>query len=848
MLTLLKLRKFTLAWIVACAALLVVPNIADAERARGRLPQRSTALAKRPVLRVLHQPAGQSGKQRTGNKDSARKPKLSKSDKRFGKLMAKARSAHERGDSDAAKRYTRQAQEHHFNTSSHTATSGGAYDRGPIITPAPAASSARPAGNSSTASAKRSATAKTTGVKSRNERLAKRYYQQAEAKLTAAKRTTDPKKARQLLADAKALEAKAKTLDPSHKERAPRLATREIRERTAELGKEIGGMKAEHKRALRESRELEVEAKSAPGEQAGELMRNSRVRKAQAALTKAEMLRLQAEGLELKAQGHTDTGLAKTQIAKAERYRQHSEKIEAAVESYAKKHKLMEPAAGTAETASGREAGSATGAQTDRAVDTTSPATGDRNQVANASVRLLKQRLGTGNLAAATEVVKQLEVDAKDVGGLRGAWKRMRLRRARRLLRKGAEALGKADIQNGTLANAQAIVPQIQADQKMQREALKAEVAQVLAAIDASGAPDAQKAAERQSVAQQATEMLAHINSAPEGRPANNFDQARKTLEYLATQEKSYEGKPVRRVLANMWRLVRGSTARSNAKLDKALLKEIGKKSSKRLTWRGLKTRYGVEGAMQAQLLLTTAKMEGLNGKKTRRFNRLRKKAIKATIRSIKEAVKSGDTIAVENGYTALNAFNLESGEKFQVPPKQLAKMNSDMIAADKNFVSAIIKQANWLYKWRGKLQHMGDTGAQAESYLAVANERIDKMLDKGITGVGHLESARNALAIKLGLKKRHIVARAISLVAKPVTIPLRMAGGIVKFFTLTQIQALRYPATQGVPPSPVEQQKFDMLMQRNAPELYQQPGAQRAYAQAENAPPPAFDPYGLNQ
>ncbi|MFH1131562.1 MAG: hypothetical protein V1754_09510, partial [Pseudomonadota bacterium] len=412
-----------------------------------------------------------------------------------------------------------------------------------------------------------------------------------------------------------------------------------------------------------------------------------------------------------------------------------------------------------------------------------------------ADVRNLKRYARNKDLNGALDILIAMEKEATSSpkSGFSGWRQRSQLKNAQKIMRKAAERVGKEAIQEGDVTRGDR--------QAYLRENAPAVFKDFLRTKKTELAAGEITKEQYRAQVQQAKTDLRNM------RPETNYKMARLVLDHLQGVAQKHKKGAAGKVLSNLVSLSDRSLNRAHSKLDKALLKEVKHHTGRSLTrrfWRGLVSKFGVDGAMQAHALLHEARQRGLDSKMKWRFKHMRNKAKSRLNGAIKKAVREGNPNAVEQAYFLMGSYALEdSGQtpskdqqehydqvQGALSKKNIAKMEKNISKANINLIQNMSKQAAWIASYPRMAGNYGydmNTAAQM-------NNSARQLVSQYIVDAGKKPSASIMRRLDNTDKKIRGREGLLSRIAKA---PGR--------FLIKQARNLKYHmGSGGVPPMPV--------------------------------------------
>jgi hypothetical protein len=505
------------------------------------------------------------------------------------------------------------------------------------------------------------------------------------------------------------------------------------------------------------------------------LLRRSQVNRAAASRSMVKMLKAQENGLRLKAARTNDPGKKAAYSAKADKLASRATRLNRAIKAYEKQITTAASAAGAG------SAGKATGTQIPDAEQPVAPTAQPKATTPAGTLGQLKAYVSNKDLSSALTVLKSMEQSAAKATGVKGLWKKFQAKRARRVLRKAAVAVGREAIRTGGAAGDQQLLEQ------------RREYATQVRALRAAGMTPEQRQALRAELAQ-----VPNLRTS-----GSKYSQARNVLRHLNRAGNKFSKKPVRRVIAALGNMVFGSVRSSNAKLDRELVREA----------RYL-TKKGPDGAVQARLLLMSAKTRGMG--KTWRFKRAHRKARRALGKTIKKAIKDGDPSGVELAYQLRESYEMDrKGPDYRLSDREIGKMNKNIQRAEQSLVKNLAKQAAWIAKYPRQAQQFFGYGPDAAATVnGLARETASRLMQNGSSVPRSVIRMMSKTDGKLNARKPGILGRIARLPLKVALLPFK----VLHWATVNQARHFIYNKSGGAPPPPMKPERLNQLMQAGMP------------------------------
>lgn len=507
------------------------------------------------------------------------------------------------------------------------------------------------------------------------------------------------------------------------------------------------------------------------------LLRRSQINRVAASRSMVKMLKAQETGLRLKAARTNDPAAKAYYNGKADKLASRAKRLDSAIKAYEAKIPTAQ-AAKSGATASGGQNGSQ---QIPDAEQPVPPTAQPKTAQPSGTLRQLKAYVSNKDLSSALTVLKSMEQSAAKATGIKGLWKKFQVKRARRTLRKAAVAVGTDAIRTGGAAGDQQLLEQ------------RREYANQVRALRAAGLTPEQRQALRAELAQ-VPNLRTH---------GSKYSQARNVLRHLNSAGKRYEKKPVRRIIAALGNMVFGSVRSSNAKLDRALIKEA----------RYLTTK-GPDGAVQARLLLMSAKTRGMG--KTWRFKLAHRKARRSLSKTIRKAIKDGDPSGVELAYQLRESYEMDrKGPEYRLSDKEIRGMNKNIERAEQSLVKNLAKQAAWIAKYPKQAQNFFGYGPDAAATVnGLARETASRLMQNGSSVPRSVIRMMNKTDNKLNARKPGILGRIARLPLKVALLPFK----VLHWATVNQARHFIYNKSGGAPPPPMKPERLNQLMQSSMP------------------------------
>lgn len=517
------------------------------------------------------------------------------------------------------------------------------------------------------------------------------------------------------------------------------------------------------------------------------LLHKSAVNRAAASKAMVSMLKTQETGLRLKAARTNDPAKQAQYLTKADTLASRAGRLNRAIQAY--EAKLPTAAANT-------QAGTVQPGNS-QVPDAEQPVIGAKA----GTYKQLKQYVANKDLNSALGVLKSMEAEAAGATGIKGLWKKTQVARARRALRKGATAAGIEAIRTGGASQDQQLVEQ------------RREYANQVRQLRTAGITPEQR-----------QQLRAEIAQVPSLRTnGSRYAQARAVLRHLNQKGKKFEKRPVRRVIAALGNLVFGSARSSHKKLDRALLKEA----------RYL-TKQGPDGAVQARLLVLSAKSRGMD--RSWNYRLTHRKARRALSNTIKKAIKSGDAAGVELAYQLRESYEMDrKGPDYRISEREIRTMDKQIAKAELNLVKNLAKQAAWIAKYPKQAQMYFGYGPDAAATVNnLARETASRLMQNGAAVPNKLMRQMNKTDSKLNQRKPGLLTRIATLPIKIALVPFK----ILHWATINQARHFVYNKTGGAPPPPMQPEQLNQLMQSHMP---RQQDMQQGYGAAPQTPADAM-------
>ncbi len=506
------------------------------------------------------------------------------------------------------------------------------------------------------------------------------------------------------------------------------------------------------------------------------LLRRSQINRIAASRSMVKMLKAQETGLRLKAARTHDPATKAYYNSKADKLASRAKRLNSAIKAYEAKIPTQQ---GTAKNSTSKTQNG--GQQVPDAEQPVPPTAQPKTAQPSGTLRQLKAYASNKDLSSALSVLKSMEKSAAKATGIKGLWKKLQVKRARRTLRKAAERVGVEAIRTGGAA----------ADQQLLEQ--RREYATQVRALRAAGLTPEQRQALRAELAQ-----IPSLRTS-----GSKYSQARHVLKHLNRAGKRYEKRPVRRIIAALGNMVFGSVRSSNTKLDRALIKEA----------RYLTTK-GPDGAVQARLLLMSARTRGLG--KTWRFKLAHRKARRSLSKTIRKAIKEGDPSSVELAYQLRESYEMDrKGPDYRLSDKEIRNMNKNIERAELSLVKNLAKQAAWIAKYPKQAQNIFGYGPDAAATVNnLARETASRLMQNGSSVPRSVIRMMSKTDNKLNARKPGILGRIARLPLKVALLPFK----VLHWATVNQARHVIHNKTGGAPPPPMKPERLNQLMQSGMP------------------------------
>ena len=460
--------------------------------------------------------------------------------------------------------------------------------------------------------------------------------------------------------------------------------------------------------------------------------------------------------------------------------------------------------------------------------------------------RQMRRALARGDLQEAFGKFENIEKAADGARESGTRWQRIRkgvmLAFAKASLRRGAERLAKDDVSTGAVLQGEVNRQYLPAQFRQQQRELRGNV------LASAGVESVKKLSPEQRQELVAARRAMKAQAREYGKtPANNFELAHqvvlKHLHERYGQRTSLVGRALAKVNSMLsfmspWRVAFGSAESSQRAIERNVINKAF-----------LRSGWSPAGAEDARFLLSAAKRGGFDKVHRRRYNGVLRKARWSTKRVIAAARGRGDTAGVQLGWQLLLSYALEeAGQpgaqraagsvdtqqamKTHFSEKQLKRMASDMIAADKALAARMVKTARWVISNQDIAEMYGmnlQTAQQAVEAARTAQARLKQewKTDLGSRLGAQLYSAEKKLR-KIESKparQQGTVERVTRFVFSPIT-GLLKAGKAIAMVPLDminipkQLRAMTQEGqrTQGRKGPPVSPEQFFYLLERHLP------------------------------